>query len=138
MYLDSDQMIYPNTIERSMSSIHDYDMLCLEEDSHKPQSFLQKLIEADRHLVNRSFYPNIDPLKGVLIPRLYRYALLHIAFNKIPINILHDIIFFDDSIVYYEAYSISSKVGLVPRAMVHTDIPSIINFCLSFLFSLPN
>jgi len=63
MYLDSDQMIYPNTIERSMSSIHDYDMLCLEEDSHKPQSFLQKLIEADRHLVNRSFYPNIDPLK---------------------------------------------------------------------------
>ena len=129
LYLDSDQLLYTDTIERSVMTIHDRDMLCLEEESYEPQSFLQKLIDADRRLIHSVSHLHIDPLRGAMIPRFYRYALLDMAFKKIPLGVLHDIVFFDDSIIYYEAYSISTRVGILAKAIMHRDASSTFEFC---------
>lgn len=129
LYLDSDQLLYLDTIERSVTSVDSYDMLCLEEESYAPNSFLQKLIDADRKLVHSFPDLHLDPLRGVMIPRFYKRTLLEIAFKKIGPNDIHNIVFFDDSIIYYEVYSISRKVGVVNRAIIHIDSSSVFDFC---------
>ena len=129
LYLDSDQLLYADTVERSVTSIDSYDMLCLLEESYEAKSLLQKLIDADRKLVNSLPDLHIDPLRGVMIPRLYKRILLDMVFKRIDLDNIHNIVFFDDSIIYYEAYSISSKVGIVNRAIMHIDTSSIFDFC---------
>ena len=129
LYLDSDQLLYNDTIERSVASIGSYDMLCLQEESYEAKSFLQKLIDADRKLVHSFADLHVDPLRGVMIPRLYKRTLLDMVFKKIDIDNIHNIVFFDDSIIYYEAYSISTKVGVLNRAIIHIDTSSIFDFC---------
>ena len=53
LYLDSDQILaYSNVLQRSLSMFSNNDMLCLEEESSRIDSFLQKLIAADRKLVS--------------------------------------------------------------------------------------
>jgi glycosyltransferase involved in cell wall biosynthesis len=135
LYLDSDQILYPNTLERAIDIIQDYDMLCFEEESHKPQTILEKLINADRKLINDHALAQLEPLTGVLIPRFYRSDLLRFAFQKIPLDNLRDIIFFDDSIIYYEARLISSRVGILRKAILHLEVSSIPVFCYkSYLY----
>jgi glycosyltransferase involved in cell wall biosynthesis len=129
LYLDSDQLLYPDTIERSVASIDSYDMLCLQEGSYEVKSFLQKLIDADRKLIHSFPDLHVDPLLGVMIPRFYNRALLDMVFKKIGPGNIHDIVFFDDSIIYYEAYSITTRVGVVDKAIMHIDTLSIFDFC---------
>lgn len=63
LYLDSDQILaYSNVLQCSLSMFSNNDMLCLEEESSRIDSFLQKLITADRRLVNKFWEQNIDPL----------------------------------------------------------------------------
>ena len=129
LYLDSDQMLYPDTIERSVTSVDSYDMLCLEEESYAPNSFLQKLIDADRKLIHSFPDLHLDPLRGAMIPRFYKRRLLDTVFKKISLNNIRDIVFFDDSIIYYEAYSVTRNVGVVGGAIMHNDSSSIFDFC---------
>jgi glycosyltransferase involved in cell wall biosynthesis len=137
VFLDSDQVLYLDAVERATSIAEEegYDMLCLEEQSYEPDSFLEKLINADRRLVNEHASLHLDPLKGVLIPRFYRSEILGSVFDKLPVAELQDVVFFDDSIIYYEAYKVSTKVGIVPAAVLHKDISSIFEFCYkSYLY----
>jgi glycosyltransferase involved in cell wall biosynthesis len=129
LYLDSDQLLYPDTIERSVTSIDNYDMLCLEEESYEANSFLQKLIDVDRKLIHSFPDLHIDPLRGAMIPRFYKRTLLDTVFKNIGSNNIHDIVFFDDSIIYYEAYSVTKRVGVVSRAIMHRDSSSVFDFC---------
>jgi glycosyltransferase involved in cell wall biosynthesis len=128
LYLDSDQILSPQALEHSISTFSNYDMLCLEEESYRPQSYIQKLIAADRKLVNRLSNIQLDPLEGVMIPRFYKYALLDSVFKKIPVDITHDVTINEDCIIYYQAYLISPKVGIVPKAVMHKDPSSIVEF----------
>jgi glycosyltransferase involved in cell wall biosynthesis len=136
LFLDSDQVLYLDAVERATSIAEEvYDMLCLEEQSYEPDSFLEKLINADRRLVNEHASLHLDPLKGVLIPRFYRSEILGSVFDKLPVADLQDVVFFDDSIIYYEAYKVSTKVGIVSTAVLHKDILSIFEFCYkSYLY----
>lgn len=135
LYLDSDQILRANTLERAIDIIHDYDMLCLEENSYKSQTCLEKLIDADRKLINDHALVQLDPLKGVLIPRLYRSDILHSTFQKIRLNELDDVVFFDDSIIYYHARLISPRVGIIKQAIMHMELSSISQFCYkSYLY----
>jgi len=135
LYLDSDQILHPCTLKRAVDIIRDYDMLCFEEESYKPRTLLEKLIDADRRLINDYASVQLDPLKGVLIPRFYRSDLLRSAFQKIPLNELEDIIFFDDSIIYYHARLTSQKVGILRNAILHVELSSVYEFCYkSYLY----
>jgi glycosyltransferase involved in cell wall biosynthesis len=128
LYLDSDQILNPQTLEQSILAFSDYDMLCLEEESYKPQSSIQKLIAADRKLVNMLPDLHLDPLEGVLIPRFYKYALLDRVFKKIDVDNIHNLTINEDCILYNQAYSISSKVGIISKALIHQDSSSFCDF----------
>lgn len=135
LYLDSDQILRANALERTIDIIDDYDMMCFEEESYKPQTLLEKLLDADRKLINDHALLQLDPLKGVLIPRFYRTDVLRSAFQKIPLDELDDVIFFDDSIIYYHARLISPRVGVLNQAIMHIEPSSISEFCYkSYLY----
>ena len=121
LLLDSDQILYPDTIERLVGASEKYDMICLEEVPFEPNSFLEKLFVADRALINSNAKMHLDPIYGVMLARFYRKSLLQAAFNKIPINKLHDVVAHDHAIIYYEAYQLSSNVGLLSKAVMHKE-----------------
>jgi glycosyltransferase involved in cell wall biosynthesis len=129
LYLDSDQLLYPDTIQCSVAYVDSYDMLCLQEESYEAKSILQKLIDADRKLIHSFPDLHVDPMRGAMIPRFYKRTLLDMVFKKIEPSKIHNVVFFDDSIIYYEAYSMSTKVGIVNKAIMHIDTSSILDFC---------
>lgn len=125
LLLDSDQILYPDTIERLVKEGERNDMVCLEEMPYNPESFLEKLFVADRQLINNFASMHLDPIYGVMLARFYRKSILESAFNKIPIDKLHDVVAHDHAIIYYETYQISSNVGLVSKAVMHKEPTSI-------------
>jgi glycosyltransferase involved in cell wall biosynthesis len=121
LLLDSDQILYPTTIERLVSESKKNDMMCLGETAYNPQTFLEKLFVADRNLVNRFSDMHLDPIAGVMLPRFYKKSILWSAFERIPIDKLHDVVAHDHAIIYYEAYQQSKSVGIVPKAVMHKE-----------------
>jgi len=126
--LDSDQILNPQIIQQSILAFIEYDMLCLEEESYRPQSFIQKLITADRKLVNRLSNLHLDPLEGVLIPRFYKHYLLDRVFKNVDVDLMHNLTINEDCILYHQAYSISSKIGIIPKSLIHLDPSTLVDF----------
>jgi len=126
LLLDSDQMLYPDTIERLVAESDSYDMICLEEITYSPQTFLEKLFVADRNLINKLSDIHLDPREGVMLARFYKRSILAAAFNNIPIDKLHDVVALDHAIIYYEAYKMSSSVGFLRKAVMHKEPSSLL------------
>jgi glycosyltransferase involved in cell wall biosynthesis len=126
LLLDSDQILEKSSIERAIGMMEKYDMLCFEEQSYEPKTFVEKLFEADRKLVHKCANYNIDPLQGVLLARLYKRQTLNMAFQSIPSNLFPIVIAHDHAIIYYEAYRVSSRVGILPKAIWHVEPSSLI------------
>jgi len=123
--LDSDQILEKTAIERAVQMFKKYDMLCLEEHTYKPKTWIQKLFEADRQLVHEFAHLHLDPLEGVLLARVYKREILKKAFENIPRELFPSVIAHDHAIIYYEAYRISQKVGIVPNAVWHIEPSSL-------------
>lgn len=119
LLLDSDQILEPTTIERALSMMDNYDMLVLEELSYKPKGFFEKLYDADRKLIH--LQPNLDPLKGNLLPRFFKREILEKALLAIPKEIIPTTIHHDHAIIYFEAQKASSKVGILPASVYHRE-----------------
>jgi len=119
LLLDSDQILESTTVERALSMMDNYDMLVLEELSYKPKGFLEKLYDADRKLIH--LQPNLDPVSGNLLPRFFRREILEKAFLAIPKEIIPTTIHHDHVIIYFEAQKVSSKVGIVPTSVYHSE-----------------
>lgn len=126
LLLDSDQILNEDTVDRLLSMIEKYDMLCLEETSHEPHSILEKLFDADRKFVQEHSHLHLDPVSGVMLARFYKTSVLQKALQNISIDVLHDVVAHDHAIIYYEAYRLSSKVGVLPKAVSHQEPASII------------
>ena len=110
LLLDSDQILEKTVAARAMKMFSEHDALCLEEQSHRPITWVQKLFEADRLLVHGSPTIYLDPLEGVLLARFYKREVLERAFEVIPKEIMAKVVAHDHAIIYYEAYKISQKV----------------------------
>ena len=123
LMLDSDQVLEPTTIERSIEAFKFYDMLVLEEMSYKPKTVIERLFHYDRELIHRSL--SINPLTGEVLPRFFKRDLLERVFDAIPREAIEKLIHFDHAVIYYEAYKISKKVGIIPRAVWHLEVPTI-------------
>jgi glycosyltransferase involved in cell wall biosynthesis len=121
LLLDSDQILYPSTVERLIAQTQKFDMICLEETAYNPQTLLERLFVADRNLVNRLANMHINPLEGVMLARFYKKSVLLSAFENISIDKLHDVVAHDHAIIYYEAYQISKKVTVLPKAVMHKE-----------------
>lgn len=121
LLLDSDQILEKTTIERALEMLREYDMLCLEEHSYQPKTWIQRLIGADRCLVNNLAYMHLDPLEGVLLARFFKRRILEVAFEAIPKEIMPIVVAHDHAIIYYETRRISERVGVLPKAVWHLE-----------------
>ncbi|MEM5829583.1 MAG: glycosyltransferase family 2 protein [Candidatus Aenigmatarchaeota archaeon] len=122
LMMDSDQILKnESVIKRALELMKNYDMLVLEEFTYEPNSLIQKLFDADRRLTHKLSKIHIDPLEGVLLARFYKREILENAFKKIPRKLFPSVIAHDHAIIYYEAYKISQKVGILPDACWHIE-----------------
>ncbi|MEM3490366.1 MAG: glycosyltransferase family 2 protein [Candidatus Bathyarchaeia archaeon] len=126
LLLDADQILDNTVMARSLEMFRDFDMLCLEEHSYKPKTWIQRLFEADRCLVHNLANIHLDPLEGVLLARFYKRGILERAFEAIPKEIMPVVVAHDHAIIYYEAYKVSQKVGILPNAVWHIEPASLV------------
>lgn len=117
--LDSDQILEPDAIERSVTTLRDHDMLVLGEDVYSNRTFVEKLFHYDRKLVHS--VKDFSPYTGVMLPRVYKKQLLRGAFSAMPMQVLEKVSGQDHAIIYYEAWKISQRVELVPAAVKHIE-----------------
>lgn len=117
--LDSDQILEPDAIERSVAMLRHSDMLVLEEDVYRNKTLIEKLFHCDRKLVHS--IKDFSPYTGAMLPRVYRRQILREAFSVMPAEALERIGGQDHAIIYYEAWKISRRVELVPSAVKHIE-----------------
>ncbi len=122
LMLDSDQVLKrKDVLSRSLPLLRKYDMLVFEEKSYRTDTLLERLADADRRLVHAAGSMQLDPTEGTLLPRLFDRQLLLKAFKHIDMQKLHDVVVFDDALIYYEAHKISDRVSMINDAVVHKE-----------------
>src|SRR5262249_53263014 len=110
--LDSDQILAPDAIERAVAMLRDNEMLVLEEDVFSNKTLIERLLHRDRVLVHS--IKDFSPYTGAMLPRVYDGQVLRDAFSAMPAEALDRIGGQDHAIIYYEAWQISRRAGLVP------------------------
>lgn len=119
LLLDADQVLYDDTILRAIAAIEGLDMLALEESSYRPHGFLQNSISRQKEALQRS--SDLGELPPHCYPRLYRRNILERAINDLPKEMLGRVFAFDDRVLYSKARAHSSKVGLLPKGVMHIE-----------------
>ncbi len=122
LLLDSDQVLARDAIERAVALFQEFDMLCLGERSYRPHNWVQKLFDADR-IISHSLN-EFHPVKGEVLPRFFKRWILEKVFEEIPEDLLRTVIHFDHALIYYQAYKLSRKVGLIPNTIYHMEMES--------------
>ncbi len=130
LLLDSDQILFPDTIARSIDEMSkSNDMLVLEENVYTHTTFLEKLFHCDRLIINSA--ADLDPLSGVMLPRLFRTSLLKEAMAHIPESVLA-VGDRDHAIIYYEMSLFSKRISILSNAILHIEPSGIWNFLRKF------
>lgn len=121
LLLDSDHILSPSTIDRAVALMDTNDGLYLEERSLETRTFVQRLFDADRQLIQRQVALHSDPLKGVLLGRFFRRDLLIEAISCIPAEVVQKAVTFDHEIINYEFMKRSQRLALLPEAIWHHE-----------------
>lgn len=121
LILDSDQILEKDCIERAVELMQKdaLDMLCLEETVYENNTFIEKLFQLDRDLINRVC--DLSPLTGVIMPRFFRNKILKKAYENIPKKLFSSTGGPDHAIVYFEAWKLSKKVTVLSHAVEHIE-----------------
>ena len=121
LLLDSDQILDITCVERAVKQIQsrDLDMLVLEEDVYRNDNLIEKLFHYDRKLIHT--VKDFDPYTSVMLPRFYKVDLLKKAFRNIPSNLYKTVGGPDHAIIYFEVWTISQKVDVLPNAVKHIE-----------------
>jgi glycosyltransferase involved in cell wall biosynthesis len=127
--MDSDQVLERTVVERCLEVRDRYDMICLEERSYKPSTWLERLFDADRELLHKNVEDYIDAVTGVMCPRFYSSDILEKAFDNIPPECLPKIHAYEDAIIFYEASKISDRIGMVKEAAWHQEPRDLPELC---------
>lgn len=120
LILDSDQVLEHTVLERCLQMIDRYDMMCIEERSLDPSTWVERLFDADRTLLHKNMGSYIDSVSGVMCPRFYRSDILAKAFANLP-EYVSEIHAYEDAIIFYEASKYSDRVGLVKNGVWHHE-----------------
>ena len=131
LLLDSDQILKTRKVIQhavNLTQQKNLDLLILEEETYQPQTWLQKLHQADRKLIHQLTQIQKNPVEGVLHARFYKKTILEKAFNNIPEQLIPTINVYDDAIIYYEATKISKKVDILPNALFHIEPKTLTEF----------
>jgi glycosyltransferase involved in cell wall biosynthesis len=119
LILDSDQVLEKNTLKRAIDLIkkEKSQMLVLEETVYKKNTFIEKLFDCDRTLINK--VNDLSPFTGVIMPRFFKRTILLKAYENIPKKIFPHTGGPDHAIVYYEASKISKNISILSNAVKH-------------------
>lgn len=119
--LDSDQILEKTAIERAveLAQTEKLSMLVFEETVYKADTVIEKLFDLDRKLFNTVC--DLDPFTGVILPRFFDAKLLKHAYKNVDKRIMFKTGGPDHAIVYYEAWLLSKKIGVLPRAVCHIE-----------------
>ena len=131
LFLDADQVIKKDTIQRAVNLIKDYDMLVLEEDSFRPKTYIQKKLCEERKAAH-SCKNALDPLVGGLLPRFFKKNLLISTFIQIPKTLYPVVVSGDHAIIYFEAYKISQRINILNDAVSHIEPESLMELLTHF------
>lgn len=127
LLLDSDQTLERTTVERAIQMVNEgCDMLCLEEHTYEPQTWVQKLFDTDKKSIRKPASIRLKPLEGISIARFYTRDILEKAFEAIPKELMPHVILYDHMMIYYEAFKTSQKVRILPDAIGHIEPSSLI------------
>ena len=107
VFLDSDQILSPETIEKCVEKIKDYDCLWLYERAHNREKWLPSLYDADRVLVQKHLE------EDVVLPRFFKKDLLIKAMKEIPSEIYDVCKAHDHLILRNEFFKVSKRMGQV-------------------------
>lgn len=130
MILDSDQILVKDSIEKAIFLMKTYDMLAFEENVWKKDTFLEKLFDMDRKVINS--VNNLSPYTGVIMPRFFKASLIRKAYANIPKKIFPKTGGPDHAVLYYEAWKISKKIGILKDSVKHMEPRELLPFLGKF------
>ena len=84
------------------------------------------MFEADRRIIHKEASIQLDPVYGTLLARFYKKSLLDRAFEAIPKPLLPSVVAHDHAIIYYEAWKLSNRVGILFNAVYHNEPSNIL------------
>jgi glycosyltransferase involved in cell wall biosynthesis len=120
LLMDADQVLQPGALLRALEAIKDEDMIVLEERSYRTENWVQRSLDNQKRFMHqRAMKANGIGLH--IYPRFFRRTVLENAYALIPEELLPSIFVFDDSLLYSKLRSISSRVGMIPDAMLHIE-----------------
>ena len=132
LILDSDQILNNNSIEKAvkLAEIQKLDMIVFEETPYSTKTFLEKLFDCDRKLINT--VNDLSPFTGVVMPRFFNTSLLKKAYANIPKEIYANTGGPDHAVVYYESWLLSKNIGVLKDAVRHIEPNSVTIFLKKF------
>jgi glycosyltransferase involved in cell wall biosynthesis len=125
LIFDSDQILGKDAIKNAveMAERNRVDMFVFEEDVYSKKTFIEKLFACDRKLINS--VNDLSPFTGTIMPRFFNTKFLKKAYGNIPSKYFLNTGGPDHAIVYYEAFKLSNKVGIVKDAVKHLEPSSL-------------
>lgn len=118
LYLDADQVLRQDTLERALKGIAGRDMLILGEESYEPRGFLQLSIARNREWLHEVRGGAVPPH---LYPRFFRRTILLEAYESIPESTMSRVFAHDDSLLFRKLSSLSGRIGIVENAVWHIE-----------------
>ena len=125
LIFDSDQVLEKTALARAVEKMEKekLEMLVFEEDVYKTDTWVEKLFQMDRKVINT--ISDLSPFTGTAMPRLFSTDLLKRAYKKIPESMFVHTGGPDHAIVYYECSRMSKRIGVLPKEVKHMEPSSL-------------
>jgi glycosyltransferase involved in cell wall biosynthesis len=120
LFLDADQVLYPDTVERAVKAVEGRDMLILEETSYEPKGWLQNSLCRQKAALHRA----ADRKKGFgpnLYPRFFRRDLLVKAYEGLDEATMAKVFAYEDGLLFRRTYVISKRIAILDKGVMHME-----------------
>jgi|ERR1035438_10221566 glycosyltransferase involved in cell wall biosynthesis len=124
--LDADQILCEGSLAQAVQAINEgAEIVALGERVWRPTTAFQRWSDADKQLIEMNVASQLDPMRGVILPRVFDRQIINGAFEAIPLECDSYVIAMDHAMVCYEASRLSNRVDYVPSAVFHNEPKSI-------------
>jgi len=122
-YIDSDQVVRPGSLRSAATLIEAGQgaTVILGERVWQPTSWYARLSDFDKRMLSNSHEQQLDPSRGVLLPRIFSKSLLEEIFDNIPHSAYATVVAQEHAIIYLESTRRGSTVGYLPNAIWHIE-----------------
>jgi glycosyltransferase involved in cell wall biosynthesis len=124
LFMDADQILKNDILERIVSIISEYDMIVLEERSYCPETWVQKKLASERNTLHTK--NPMDNLGKGLYPRVFKRTLLKQTFDEIKKIDFDKVFAYDDQILFEISSRFSKKIGYLNESLYHIEEKGVI------------